>query len=368
MVASANGISCSTASLQQALLTWREGIPAPYWEVCYNSFRSWRDSGFARPPRPSPPSNHFKFDPRWGATNGLHPRKKHGRTLGPRTYLQAGIGTDCSEQLPSSIDLSAAKLVLLGDSYTELHWIGLACAMHADLRVRSRRVGVFAGTSVNRGNISIPYMCVPAANGSLCLLSHKKALVQAEDDNASASLGSMMAIGRSSGWLTARDVVVANAGLHYHSSDQLFVAASELLVAHRAAGSTKPPRLIWRETSVQSFPTPSGMYIHNSSSTGLNCKAPPMGQDARNKVTTPMMEASHVPILRYEHASQECWQESYGWRDTQRVGVAWGQRVPGQRSQVVLDCTHTALPSGLIDWLSVLTLRMLHPWPLRFQG
>ena len=368
MVASANGISCSTTSLQQALLTWREGIPAPYWEVCYNSFRSWRDSGFARPPRPSPPSNHFKFDPRWGATNGLHPQKKHGRTLGPRTYLQAGIGTDCSEQLPSSIDLGAAKLVLLGDSYTELHWIGLACAMHADLRVRSRRVGVFAGTSVNRGNISIPYMCVPAANGSLCLLSHKKALVQAEDDNASASLGSMMAIGRSSGWLTARDVVVANAGLHYHSSDQLFAAASELLVAHRAAGSTKPPRLIWRETSVQSFPTPSGMYMHNSSSTGLNCKAPPMGQDARNKVTTPMMEASHVPVLRYEHASQECWQESYGWRDTQRVGVAWGQRVPGQRSQVVLDCTHTALPSGLIEWLSVLTLRMLHPWPLRFQG
>ena len=189
MVASANGISCSTASLQQALLTWREGIPAPYWEVCYNSFRSWRDSGFARPPRPSPPSNHFKFDPRWGATNGLHPRKKHGRTLGPRTYLQAGIGTDCSEQLPSSIDLSAAKLVLLGDSYTELHWIGLACAMHADLRVRSRRVGVFAGTSVNRGNISIPYMHMHMSHVHVRPCSKWEPLPSESQESASASGG-----------------------------------------------------------------------------------------------------------------------------------------------------------------------------------
>ena len=351
--------ACSPkAARHSALPTWREvGAPAPHWEQCYDAFAKWPDSGFPRPPRPMPPQNHFKFDPRWS----VHPRGIGHEQLGARSQCLASSPAGATPQSAVNLCLAAAsKLVLLGDSYTELHWIALACAMGADLRLASRMKGSFAGTTARGRRLTIPYICVPVANRSLCLLSHKGSPLQAEErsNDAVASLGSIVAIGRGSGWLTAKDTVIVNAGLHYPLS-KLEPAVLELLDANRVTTGAAAPWLIWRETSAQSFPTPSGEYIANSSSAGVNCTQPPEGRGPFNKITTPMMEAACVPIIRYEQASKECWQEVYGPRDTRLRGASWGQPVPGQRHTVVLDCTHTAPPSGLLDWLSAETLRQL---------
>ena len=106
-----DGACGAKAARHSALTTWREvGAPASHWEQCYHAFARWPDSGFPRPPRPLPPKNHFKFDPRWSA----QPRGIDRLQLGTRSQClassPAGATPQFSEPLPCcSIEACAAR-------------------------------------------------------------------------------------------------------------------------------------------------------------------------------------------------------------------------------------------------------------------
>ena len=128
--------------------------------------------------------------------------------------------------------------------------------------------------------------------------------------------------------------------------------------------SGKRPALLWRETLPTHFVSPS----HNGEySPGGNLKcgasdghcvasADPIGRTQKfNRVSSPIVEAAALPIIRAHNVTSPLWDMHNGCL------------VRGPENRAV-DCVHYPFPSPVLRYVNILTLAAVEEIALRAQG
>ena len=250
------------------------------------------------------------------------------------------------------------RLWFFGDSISALHFWATVCALGGEVdptiaapKVVQRRASASAPDGGRNGTASSsaqrPPLCVPTRAGTPLAVSISAFCFQAVKKRREARPATVLRSLQASGQLRASDVLTANLGLHYGSTSNLEALrrdTRELLDAYANLPKASRPLLLWRETSPEGFPTPTGEYPHQRGQAAFArdaaCRSAPVDADAYNRATAPILAAVHVPVVAIHNASRSRPFELRGWRTD----------VPGPRGRPTLDCVHYCLPSATLDY------------------
>ena len=149
--------------------------------------------------------------------------------------------------------------------------------------------------------------------------------------------------------LSRRDVVVMNAGVHFHVLKELLRKQVSAFVRFIDDHAANKPRVIWRETSPQFWATADLDLPHLANATACE---PRDIHNEYNPITDPLIaRSSSIRVLR-------TWQLS----NAEGSGIMKGLgRVRSGR--VALDCTHLCMPSIVLDRWNVCLLKGLAELP-----
>ena len=161
------------------------------------------------------------------------------------------------------------------------------------------------------------------------------------------------------------DVLVVNTGVHHNTPSTTLAANVRGMVQwYERQSSGKRPALLWRETLPTHFVSPS----HNGEySPGGNLKcgasdghcvasADPIGRTQKfNRVSSPIVEAAALPIIRAHNVTSPLWDMHNGCL------------VRGPENRAV-DCVHYPFPSPVLRYVNILTLAAVEEIALRAQG
>ena len=152
----------------------------------------------------------------------------------------------------------------------------------------------------------------------------------------------MVRILHTAGWLSQEATLVVDIGVHL--SEAYLPSAVDALVAevHRIPLADRP-RLLWRETAPQHFPTPTGQHAgqeqqsNSSWQSGFEEFNSPYrcttqrATDIYNRLSNPILRLANVSILPIWGPTNQRWMEHFSMDHT------------------VNDCTHYRLPSAAME-------------------
>lgn len=319
---------------------------------CYTgraSVAGWRnlDGAWERRDAPSSYDGCPLLDAHW-----LRRHRRSGRQPAPGQFVPRSCAL--AEFSPRALleNLAGRTLALVGDSLTEQHFQGLACAL-----LLRGGVGPPAWwpTNTTAAELWKSRSCLPFANGALlCYASAGKANERGAPE---WMLGARL---RSA--LAADDVVVVNVGVHYANATLAATKLGQLLGPLLAASGPAPrraeqhaaarlsragPLLLYRETAPQHFsggrwpPTDASAGCVPTPAASLRAGAAASSANAYNEALNPVAQSAGVQILPVWRAS----------------ALLHAEHLAPPR-----DCTHWLLP-GVIDghWDALLAAVLAHP-------
>lgn len=299
---------------------------------------------------------------RWTQTDMLA-----GHGWPPERYVCSSSRTHVDAQTAPLSNQSAAEwgarlrralrgrgtLWFFGDSLTALHYWATMCKLDAEvdpllaapaLARNASNIPPKRSASSTRPSLCLRMrMSSPLHNLSACFQPFKK--TTSLQSTPAAMLRAFIPR------LTSDDILVVNLGLHYGERGLALLQSETraLLHAHAVLPAAARPLLLWRETSPELFPTPTGRYPGQQ-------RAPAWGRNVTcrnvtrqlddglyNRVTSPLVAAAGHRIVRVYDASRQRADDVRGWRVEPSTGDG-----AHTTSRATLDCVHFCLPSSTI--------------------
>lgn len=242
--------------------------------------------------------------------------------------------------------LSGSTLVFVGDSTSLQMW--LAALVLLAPRFQGLRCPDLSRAYRGEWGSDGRLRCAASSHPSVRLCYIKAGMVQRQQAAPRSSATQAVRELLRTGGLDNRSIVLVNAGLHYENlQPELFAEATALADLAAASRSSSAPAIVWRESSPQHFVSQHPFVRdghplwwadewQQASAAGCSPASALVRRadgDKFNQVTSPILQASGMPILRVWNASFADWGGHLG-RTRNREGAR------------ITDCTHFCLDTS----------------------